>query len=528
MIKLFIHSVTCLLVFNGCQLNSHRKVLSVSVSRPSLELGNYAGYADSFNILAGSRWKLTITPASAGSWLKVDKMNGDTGVTTINISTTTANNVGITDTATIWVNSEQEKGVVASVRLSRAQYGIAWARTFGGSTEDEGSSFIATKDGGYLIFGSTQSKDDDIKSGNKGKSDGWVIKTDSVFNVIWKKRLGGEGSDIIIDAVEGEEEYILVGRVEGGKGDVTMFYGEVDLWIVRMNSSGEIVQEKSYGGPGVDFPSAIISIPEGFIIAGGTFSNGPDNYMYDFECEAWVLKLDKDLKVIWQRVIGGSGFDDFESVVAGPGGGYMLAGFTMSNDRFVEDTKGGADGWLVYMDSTGKIIWKKTIGGNKDDHIINIIRSSDNGYIAIGKSESDKQEFSASHGSHDVWIAKLDLNGEILWQNVYGGSSLDQPHSIAAVSGGYVVSSTTNSSDGDIADNFGMEDIWIIWLDKEGRKLFQQSLGGSNVDFDKKIIVTRDNELIVMGGSFSNDHQILDRVSDEIQAKIWILKLGLK
>jgi len=156
-----------------------------------------------------------------------------------------------------------------------------------------------------------------------------------------------------------------------------------------------------------------------------------------------VLKLDSNGSVEWQKTYGGTSYDEANSIAETSDNGFIVAGGTMSFGA------GGYDYWVLKLDSNGSVEWQKTYGGSSDDYAFSIQETSDNGFIVAGRTES----FGA--GSGDSWVLKLDPNGNVTWQKTYGGSDSDSANSIAETSdNGFIVAGSSYSFGAGGADSW--------------------------------------------------------------------------
>ncbi len=185
----------------------------------------------------------------------------------------------------------------------------------------------------------------------------------------------------------------------------------------------------------------------------------------------------------WEKALGGTGYDYATSIVQTSDGGYIVAGYSYSNDGDVTGNHGSADYWVVKLDNTGSISWQKSLGGSGDDEAASIVQTSDGGYIMAGSSNSNDGDVTGNHGSYDCWVVKLDNTGSVSWQKSLGGTGGDLASSVEQTSdGGYIVAGQSYSTDGDVTGNHGVADCWVVKLDDTGSISWQKSLGGSNAD----------------------------------------------
>jgi len=243
-----------------------------------------------------------------------------------------------------------------------------------------------------------------------------------------------------------------------------------------------------------------------------------------------VVNYAQDPNILWQRTIGGSGEDLCTDINSTIDGGYIIAGMSDSDisGEKSENSKGESDYWIVKLDINGNIDWQKTIGGEGEDHLRVILQTNDGGYILGGDSKSnisgDKTENSI--GLEDYWIVKITSTGLIEWQNTIGGSGHDILYTLIATSdGGYLLGGSSNSNiSGDKTEDAMSEDYWIVKIDNLGNVEWDNTIGGSSPDYLKTMVETIDNGFLIGGDSWS------DISGDKTEATLgiqdyWILKL---
>jgi PKD repeat protein len=226
------------------------------------------------------------------------------------------------------------------------------------------------------------------------------------------------------------------------------------------------VWQKCLGGSASDFGSSIKQTSDGgYIVAGGTNSTDGNVTGNHGPQDAWVVKLDKSGDVVWQKCLGGSASESGSSIEQTSDGGYIVAGYSSSNDGNVTGNHGSQDAWVVKLDQSGDVVWQKCLGGSSIDYGSSIKQTPEGGYIVAGYSGSNDGNVTGNHGSRDSWVVKLDENGNVVWQKCLGGSSIDYGRSIERTSeGGYIVAGYSGSNDGNVTGNHGKDDYWIVKL----------------------------------------------------------------
>jgi len=217
-----------------------------------------------------------------------------------------------------------------------------------------------------------------------------------------------------------------------------------DIFLIKMDANGNVIWAKTYGGINDDVASSVQQTSDGgYIVAGYTDSFGAG---YD---DIFLIKTDANGNIVWAKTYGGIYWDRTFSVQQTSDSGYIVAGYTASFGA------GYYDFFLIKTDANGNIIWAKTYGGTLWDQAYSVQQTSDGGYIVAGYTDS----FGA--GGWDIFLIKIDANGNIIWAKTYGGTLWDQAYSVQQTSdGGYIVAGWTLS--------FGPGDILLIKTDVNG------------------------------------------------------------
>jgi len=252
-----------------------------------------------------------------------------------------------------------------------------WTKTFGGPSDDWGVAVLETKDASYIVAGITTTQGSD-------SSDGWILKTDSDGNKEWDVTIGGSKNDGVSSILEIEDGYLLVGSTEsygaGGK----------DVWLVKTDSEGERIWEKTFGKDGDERGNFVLEVDGGYAIIGVTESEGSGGR------DLLIVKTDSEGEKIWQKTLGGPGDDGGWSALVTKDGGLIVMGYTGSQGR------GGQDLWLVKADTEGDKVWEKTFGGSGFDLGRSIVSTKDGGWAMAGWTESQ------GSGGQDLWLVKTE------------------------------------------------------------------------------------------------------------------------
>ena len=269
--------------------------------------------------------------------------------------------------------------------------------------------------------------------------------------------------------------------------------------------------QKSLGGSADDYANSVHQTADGgYIVAGYTSSNDGDVSGNHGGTDMWVVKLDNAGNVQWQKTLGGSGDDVAKYVQQTTDAGYIIAGKTSSNDGDVTGNHGNADAWVVKLDNAGNIQWQKTLGGNNNDVANSVQQLSDGGYIlgctAISENNGD---IIGSHGAGECWVVKISSTGVLEWSLCLGGQSYEYAHQVQQTAdGGFVVGGIAMSIDGDVTGYQGGGDHWVVKLDNIQQLEWQKTLGGSGTDVLTSVIQTTDGGYITAGHVYSQDGDV--------------------
>lgn len=350
---------------------------------------------------------------------------------------------------------------------------VVWSKTPGGSGNEFAYSVQQTSDGGYIVAGWTSSTDGDVTGKHAGANndDCWVVKLDASGNIAWAKCYGGSDFDIascIRQTSDGG--YIMAGWSNSSDGDLTSNKGGHDFWAVKLDAQGAITWQKSLGGSGDDVCESVRQTTDGgYILAGYTLSSDGDVTGYHGGTnvgDCWVVKLDGNGTLVWQKCFGGSA-DDAASAIRQTGdGGYIMGATTVSSNGDVTGSRNSFDEWLVKMDANGNLQWQKTYGGPSLDEILDLQITADGGFVTSGVTFNNGGNVTGHHSAQDVWIVKTDNLGTLQWEQCYGGSSEEVGWSIQQTPDGYYVfTGEAYSNDGDVYGLHGASsDFWVVKL----------------------------------------------------------------
>ncbi len=280
----------------------------------------------------------------------------------------------------------------------------------------------------------------------------------------WQKCFGGTDNNIGDIATcarpTSDGGYIVAGYAYSNDGDITSPHGNADYWIVKLDVNGTMQWQKSLGGSSGEYAYDIKQTNDGgYIVAGWTGSNDGDVSGNHGWVDYWVVKLSSTGIIEWQKCYGGTGSDQGRSIQQTTDGGYIVAGFSYSNDGDVSGNHypDQADYWVIKIDNAGTLQWQKCYGSSRYDAAFKILQTSDGGYIVAGITDTENTndgDVSGKHAGRDYWVVRLSNTGSIQWQKCLGGNDIDMLHAIdLCPDGGFIVAGSSNSESGDVSGN---------------------------------------------------------------------------
>jgi hypothetical protein len=327
---------------------------------------------------------------------------------------------------------------------------------------------VQTSDGGYAIAGWTASF-------GAGSNNVYLVKVDSAGNMLWNKTYGGTnnaGGNSVVQTSDGG--YAIAGVINNSLGA-----GGYDVYLVKTDSAGIMVWNKTYGGTNNDEGDSVVQTSDGgFAIAGVTNSFGAG------DDDVYLVKTDSAGNMLWNKTYGGTKADrvwQSSSLARTGDGGYAIAGYTYSFGV------GSCDVYLIKTDSAGIMQWNKTFGGTTSDFGASVVQTSDGGYAIAGDSL-------ISASSRDVYLVKTDAVGIMQWNKTYGGMNSDAGKSMFQTNdSGYIITGMTNSF------GAGGYDVYLVKTDSAGIMVWNKTYGGTNNDIGFSVVQTSDGGYAIAG-----------------------------
>lgn len=326
-----------------------------------------------------------------------------------------------------------------------------------------------TADLGYIIAGYTRSY-------GAGESDVYVIKTDSLGNIQWEKTYGGSNDDFgwsVQQAADGG--YFIAGYTS------SFGHGDNDVYVIRADPFGDTIWTRTFGGTGRDVGYSLALSPDGGIVVAGITGS------YGVNFDVYVIKLDSSGNTVWEKYFGGPEEDGAYSIAGMPDGGFIVAGDTRSFGT------GAQDVYVIRLDDNGDSLWSRTYGGVDHYTASGVAATSDSGAVTIGITDS----YGAMYG--DYYIVRIKKNGDTLWTRHYGGESTEWGHSVRQKSDGSFIAAGWS-------DSFwpGCQ-MYVIKLDAYGDTIWTKLLPGDGYAAAFAVNITPDGSYIVAGCTDTSD-----------------------
>ncbi len=390
-----------------------------------------------------------------------------------------------------------------------------WAKTFGGSSTEYPYSVVVTKDNKYVVAGWTNSFDGDVDTVNRYlSSSGWLIKLDEEGKLIWKKNYGGNKGDVFSSIFQTSDDgFILVGGTNSIDGDLKNTSGKHG-WVLKIDSLGVVQWSKTYGGSGGDAFTSVFQNKNGDYFI-GAYSNSTDG---DFDENAgkydiWILKLNTKGDLIWKKRIGGSEDDILKQLTNIDDKTFAFVGVSQSKDgNFLYETKGNYGDYIIKMDSSGKIIWNVTpIGTRLLSRELHSVSMSGQNIVSAGMEIVGQLGVSTQYPySWNFKVTKTDTSGNDIWTKLYGGLQTDAANSVNVFPNGDLLISglTQSNNSGDVRNNHSLAnatDFWVIRIDSIGKLKNATCYGGFNNDEALSSTIDKKGNVIIVGFSESNN-----------------------
>ncbi|MCU0290758.1 MAG: PKD domain-containing protein [Thermoanaerobaculaceae bacterium] len=319
-----------------------------------------------------------------------------------------------------------------------------WAYTYGGAGDEDAWIVRQNADGTFILGGTT---------GSVGGGDVWLAKLDASGTILWQKTYGTPGLESGDAMSTTDGGIMLTGSTDAGGGVNT-------TWMCKLNAEGVIQWQKQYDGEDSNY-TTLYSLSDGTFIATGT-----EMSFLPLQFSFLLARVDSAGNTMWAKKLS-STQNRYGTVIEQPDGTIMVAGTRM------DMASGSTDMWLLKVNTgTGTVVWEKTYGTAGNETGASVARQSDGGFLFLGAAVTP----SGSENLTDILVVRLDATGSIVWQKKYGGPQNDLGFLAAGVDGGWILTGETESF------GAGGGDIWLVKLESNGNIQWQKTYGGPQRD----------------------------------------------
>ena len=372
--------------------------------------------------------------------------------------------VGVLTIPMIAATAEKTPAQKQKIEQKR-QFTNSWQVAFGGTSKDIAYDATAAENGSVIVVG-------DCRSYGKGRDDVLAVKLNRSGKMLWKKTFGKKRRDIAYAVTRTTDgNFVAVGETRSFSET-----GDTDVYVIKFDTKGNLIWEKTFGGKMKDFAKDVVPTGDGGVLIAGSSESFGDTYL-----DAYVLKVDKNGKEEWAKVLGGERDDIANSLALTSDGGFVIAGVTESYGN------GSKDFYIVKFNSHAKQQWTKLFGEDNEDIAYGVVSTEDGACVVTGKTKSFGSKRS------DIMVVKIARNGKLVWQRLFGYKEKEWANAITKTDDGFMIVGTTNSF------GHGKFDFYVMQLDKEGHSLWGPVYGGEDVDKAYGITRTSDGNYVVVG-----------------------------
>jgi hypothetical protein len=358
------------------------------------------------------------------------------------------------------IHATSVSALAASDSLVQSSTELIWERTYGGKGDDRAFYAAPTKDGGFLIVGSTTSF-------SEVEPMAWIVRVDSEGNMLWNKTFPEINGSEFRHVLKTEDGFLLVGNTFASSGDS-------DGMIIRIDEEGSVLWNITTGSPTVDRLLFVTETADGFVAVGLTFPSNTSG------SDAWVIKTNPDGEVIWNKTYGQLGDNAARAIVPAENGSCVVAGYTNSTEE------GKYQFWLFKIDKQGALLWNRTYGVSESQKAIALAKA-ENGYLITGDSHP-------AGGDADALMVKTDLEGNLMWNKTFGGDDFDMPNDVIRLnSGGYAIAGFTFSF------GKGERDLWLFKIDDTGNVVWSCTQGREGFEEGYYLDEVAGSEFVMVG-----------------------------
>ena len=397
---------------------------------------------------------------------------------------------------------------------------MIWQNSMGGSGYDRISSSAKDQSGNILITGSIQ-----ITNNSPNHHDVFVAKYTPGGRELWRSVFGGDRDDHGLHImINSKGDVVISGSTNSHSGGLQSIYGWEDIFVVKLNAkTGERIDTKYLGGDFIDIPSHLMELDEGGYMLTASSRSDTNNISVNYgQDDVWIANLDEDLNIIWEQSYGATNEDIGKKTIALTNGTFLTLATSSSYDGAFSDNRGDQDIILINIDQYGNKIWEKCYGGSLAEYAGDILALPNGNVIVSGSTLSSNADISYNAGGKDGWIFEIDpINGNLIWEQTLGSTGSDEISSVQLNGNELIVLGTSASSW--FSDGYaGSSDFWLISYDLDDHSISDQHFFGG-IGFEQATCMLSDDKGGFILGGYSNSSD--SNISNNGQVDGWIFNI---
>ncbi len=396
-------------------------------------------------------------------------------------------------------------------------WNIGTQTCLGGSLDEDIQGTLKLSNGNFLIYGTSKSGvSGDKTEPNLGNTDIWLVALNQNLQIIWEKSFGGnllDGANKIIES-SNNELYILATSASGISATKSeICFGNNDIWLIKIDLNGNIIWDKTIGGTLYETAVDILELDSGNILISGTSDSdvsGNKTSPLIGNYDEWIIKLNSNGVIIFDKTIGGLGDESDGKLLELNSNEIIICSSSTSNisGNKTENSFGGSDYWLIKIDTNGNILNNKTIGGSSYEMQTNISKLINGNFIISCTTDSPSSGLKTENnfGSYDTWILEINSQFNIIRQKTIGSNNIDGVYFAKQLINNNILIGMCSDSDVNLYKSEprignSNKDQWFVVIDENFNKISDKTIGTPGIEILGNVLETSNNNFIVFGSS---------------------------
>ena len=409
------------------------------------------------------------------------------------------------------------------------QLALTANRIYGGNSLDEPRKFALAANNSVHFFGGRSFSNDGDLPGNNGGMDFWIMKRGADGSAVWSRNYGGNTNDELVTVLPHPDGGAIgFGTTRSSQGLFGTLNGISGAWLMRTNASGNLIDGQIFGGAMTELAADAFRHISGNVTMAIEAHSGNLNGLLGLGgADAWIVQVTPSFQPAWAVRLGGNQADVPQAIDSDINGNIYVGATSRSNLPDVQPNQGEDDAWLFKLGPNGSLLWQVSLGGSATEKVTDI-RYHPAGYVlAVVHSQSLDGDFPENRGLNDVWIVKLDaIDGAVLGLWPFGGEGNDfDGHLDFYADDAFILTMSSTSDEGDLTGNKGLADLWVARIDLDGNLIQQMNFGGSVNDMAADVVV-EDSLIHIVGMSTSSDKNVPQNTL--AQADLWYFSLNTR